>query len=328
MDRLSSKVFPQIILTIIIAAFTAAAAFGQTGWSSRKIESSGDLVAVCFVNSKRGFVGGDAGYFAATNDGGATWTTQDIGTTDDINEIYFRNEKDGYLVAGGNLLITSDSGRTWRETTIFNAGEFKEGKPEFLSIRFADKNRGHAIGSVLNKNDQVIDSLMMRTVDGGATWQRIAVPSKRELFHMDFSGKADGWIVGDRGVILATSDGGVTWRLQDSGTTRALYNVDFQNDNVGYAVGGGGTILRTENGGNTWTATPAGVTSTLLRVDFADSSNGWIVGRDGVILRSSDKGKSWVKQNVPETANIYGLYMMKKKGWAVGQTGMLFEYER
>src|SRR5690606_19642425 len=88
---------------------------------------------------------------------GATWTTQDIGTTDDINEIYFRNEKDGYLVAGGNLLITSDSGRTWRETTIFNAGEFKEGKPEFLSIRFADKNRGHAIGSVLNKNDEDID---------------------------------------------------------------------------------------------------------------------------------------------------------------------------
>src|SRR5690606_7123983 len=88
-DRLSSRVFPQIVLTALVITLAAAAAFGQTGWSSRQLESSGDLVAVCFVNSKRGFVGGDAGYFAATNDGGSTWTTQDIGTSDDINEIYF-----------------------------------------------------------------------------------------------------------------------------------------------------------------------------------------------------------------------------------------------
>jgi len=313
-------------LLVILTA--AAGTFAQSGWRSRKIDKAGDLVAVYFINAKRGFIAGDDGFLAVTNDGGSNWKKHEIGTRENINEIYFRNDKNGYLVAGRKLFITSDSGNTWRETVIFNAGEFKEGVPEFLSIRFADKNRGHAIGSVLNKKDEVIDSLVMRTDDGGATWHRIKVPSKRELFHLDFSGRSDGWIVGDHGVILATNDGGVSWRLQNSGTTRALYNVDFQNDNIGYAVGGGGTILRTENGGENWITSPSNIRSTLLRVDFADNNNGWIVGRDGTVLRSSDKGRTWVQQASNTKTHIYGLFMMKKTGWAVGQNGSLFEYDR
>ncbi len=306
----------------------AAGGFAQNGWRSRNIDKAGDLVAVCFINSKRGFIAGDDGFLAVTNDGGERWTKQEIGTNENINEIYFRNDENGYLVAGRKLFITSDSGNSWRETVIFNAGEFREGVPEFLSIRFSDKNRGHAIGSVLNKKDEVIDSLVMRTEDGGQTWQRIKVPSKRELFHLDFSGKSDGWIVGDRGMILVTHDGGLSWKEQRSGTTRALYSVDFQNDEIGYTVGGGGTILRTENGGETWVISPTSIKSNLLRVDFTDSKNGWIIGRDGTVLRSSDKGKTWVQQATNTKAHIYGLYMMKKAGWAVGQNGLLFEYDR
>ena len=324
MTRFSTN---SIIILLFIFA-TAVSGFAQNGWRSRKIEKAGDLVAVDFINSKRGFIAGDDGFLAVTNDGGVSWTKQDIGTQENINEIYFRNEKNGYLVAGRKLFITADSGNSWRETVIFSAGEFREGVPEFLSIRFADKNRGHAIGSVLNKKDEVIDSLVMRTDDGGQTWHRIKVPSKRELFHLDFSGKSDGWIVGDHGIILATRDGGISWKPQNWGTVRALYNVDFQYDNIGYAVGGGGTILRTENGGETWVTSSSNVMSTLLRVDFADSKNGWIVGRDGTVLRSSDKGKTWLQQASNTKAHIYGLYMMKKTGWAVGQNGILFEYDR
>jgi photosystem II stability/assembly factor-like uncharacterized protein len=81
------------------------------------------------------------------------------------------------------------------------------------------------------------------------TWRRQIAPTKAELFHLDFSGNSHGWIVGDKGVILATTDRGESWTLQNSGTNRALFAVDFRDDNEGYAVGGGGTILRTIDGG-------------------------------------------------------------------------------
>ena len=98
----------------------------------------------------------------------------------------------------------------------------------------------------------VVDSLVMRTEDGGDTWQRVGVPSKKELLHLDFNGSSHVWAVGDDGLIIYSSDGGATWRMQLSGTNKALYNVNFRDDNEGFAVGKSGTILRTENGGATW----------------------------------------------------------------------------
>jgi len=298
----------------------------QGRWSPNRAATGGDLVAVCFTSANRGFVAGDNGYLASTSDGGRTWNKYPLNTTEDINEIYFRNDDNGYLVAGKKMYVTRDAGQTWQETKIFQAGDFKTGTPEFLSIRFADKKRGMVVGSVLNREGDVIDSLVMRTEDGGETWQRLSVPSKTELFHLDFHGSSHGWIVGDEGVILATSDAGASWRLQASRTSLPLYNVDFRDDDEGYAVGKSGTILRTENGGANWLPVATNFRETFLRVDFADDKNGWIVGYSGTILRSSDKGKSWIRQESNTKANLYGLFMGKKYGFAVGAAGSIIEY--
>jgi len=297
-------------------------------WRAHSPAAKGDLVAIHFTSSSRGFIAGDGGYLASTSDGGRTWRQHPLSTTEDINEIYFRNEDNGYLVAGRKLFMTSDGGNSWLETNIFGALDFRTSTPILLSIRFADRRRGLAVGSVLNAKGNVIDSLVMRTVDGGVTWQRVIVPSKAELFHLDFDGSSHGWIVGDKGLITATTDGGDTWYVQRSGTTNALYNVDFRDEDEGYAVGEQGTILRTENGGRTWEQVRSAFPGTFMRVDFADDKNGMIVGHRGVILRSSDKGRTWVKMESGTTRNLYGLHIEKKYGFAVGAGGLLVEYLR
>ena len=298
-------------------------------WKAHSTETNGDLVAIYFTSSTKGFVAGDGGYLASTSDGGKTWRKYSLNTTENINEIYFRNDNNGYLVAGRKLFITSDGGESWRETVIFRASDFKDGIPEFLSIRFADKKLGLAIGSVLNrKGDAVLDSLVMRTDDGGETWRRVIVPSKTELFHLDFNGSSHGWIVGDKGLILHTTNGGVSWEVQKSGVTRALFNVDFRDDDFGFAVGGGGTILRTEDGGRNWERIITQFPETFKRVDFADDKNGWIVGHKGAILRSSDRGRTWVKQQSSTAKDLYGLYMVKRYGWAVGAGGTIIEHQK
>lgn len=316
------------IICSFILVFTFGT-FAQSGWSSRRTgDARVDLVAVYFTSSNRGFVAGDGGYLASTNDGGKTWTKYPLNTTEDINEIYFRNDDNGYLVAGKLLFITKDGGQTWQPTRIFREADFPKGAPEFLSIRFADKKRGIVIGSILNKAGDVIDSLVFRTEDGGETWQRINVPTKKELIHADFNGKSHVWAVGDGGVILRSEDGGLNWQTQNSGTTNPLFNVDFRNDEQGFVVGKSGIVLRTENGGATWQSIDTNFRDTFLRVDFTDDKNGWIVGYSGLILRSADRGKTWVRQESGTAANLYGLFMEKKFGWAVGSGGTLLSYRK
>lgn len=297
----------------------------------QRVNTDGDLVTVFFTSSERGWIAGDNGYLASTTDAGKTWTRYPLNTTDDIYEIYFRNDDNGYLVAGRKMFITRDAGRNWQETRIFRSGDFGNATPDFLSIRFSDKKRGYVIGSLFRRvagEDIVVDSLLMRTEDGGDTWQRIKLPTKTELFHIDFNGNARGWIVGDAGLILATADEGRTWTKQSSGTTMALYNVDFRDDDEGYIVGKSGTILRTENGGSSWHRVTTAFKDTAMRVDFADDKNGWIVGYAGNILRSSDKGKSWIRQDSNTAERLYGLFMDKKYGWAVGAKGTVLQFKK
>lgn len=322
------SVLKKIILLGFLTIVSASVARAQTNWSVAKAETNVDLVAVFFTSSERGFVAGDKGYFAFTTDGGRSWAKQTIDTTDDINEIYFRNNDNGYVVAGKKMFSTTDGGRGWREIKIYNPKDFKNATPDFLSVRFADKKRGIVVGSLFNKDDEVVDSIVMRTEDGGETWQRILVPSKRELYHLDFADSSRGWIVGDKGLILVTYNGGTDWQTQTAGTDKALYNVDFRDKDNGFAVGGKGTILRTENGGETWTTVKTAFPNTFKRVNFTDDKNGFVVGSGGAILYSADKGRTWAKQESDVKNNLYGLFMTKKYGWAVGAKGAIVKYQR
>jgi photosystem II stability/assembly factor-like uncharacterized protein len=300
----------------------------QQGWILSQKIGSGDLVSVYFTSENDGWIAGDGGYLARTADGGRTWIKQNINTRENINEIYFRGDDNGYILAGNKIFISKDKGATWRETLIIELSELKGLTPEFLSVRFVNRRRGYIVGSVANRNEVVVDSLVLQTNDGGESWRRIPVPTKAELFHLDFVGDDYGWIVGDGGVIIATTDGGGSWQTQISGTDRALRNVDFRDKDNGHAVGGRGVILRTEDGGRTWRKATTAYAESFFRVIFPDDKNGFIVGRGGVILRTDDRGRSWVKMDGKTSEPLYGLFMAKKYGWAVGGSGVVLRYQR
>lgn len=327
----SDGLFFRFFLAVIYLFIFFHPADAQTGWTRLAAPGEVDLVAVYFTSSETGWVAGDGGFLAVTGDGGRSWRRVELNTTEDINEIYFRNDNNGYLVAGRKMFITNDGGKSWNETRIYRPGEFRNLTPEFLSIRFADKKRGIAVGSLLRKvrNEEiVVESLVMRTEDGGESWLRVNVPTKAELFHLDFDGSSRVWIAGDGGVILHSGDGGRTFVRQNTGTRQPIYNVDFRDSRNGYAVGKAGTILRTENGGEIWEKVNSRFNESLMRVDFADDKNGWIVGYRGTILRSSDRGKTWIRQESGTEENFYGLFMSKKNGWAVGAKGLILTYTR
>jgi photosystem II stability/assembly factor-like uncharacterized protein len=300
----------------------------EPGWIATRLPSADqDLNTVFFLDSKRGWIGGDDGFLSRTDDGGRTWVRQDVGISNAINDIYFRDKEDGFLIAGNTILVTSDSGTRWTQARRFLPAEFDGAAVELYSVRFSSKNKGWVVGSV-SKGDRVIDSILVYTDDGGTSWQRQRVPSKTELIHIDFDNDRRGWIVGAGGVIINTLDGGTTWNIQKSGTSATLYHVEFRNDKRGWAVGERGTILKTIDGGNTWTPVTANVRSTLLSVEFVNDDDGWAVGRSGAIVRSDDGGLTWIQQDSTVKENLYALYFHKKIGWAVGGNGLILRYER
>ncbi len=318
------------LVTVSFVFILALSAFPQENWQIRRGDGAGDLISVFFTSSSTGWIAGDEGYLAETRDGGNSWRKRSLSTAANINEIYFRNDDNGYLVAGRKMFVTDDGGRNWKEALIVNPDEFRDGIPEFLSIRFNSKKQGFIVGSIIDRKDDdvVIGSLVLRTDDGGENWTRIPVPAKVELFHLDFDGKSRGWIVGDKGTILSTKDNGETWDIQESGTKEVLYNVDFRDENDGYVVGTNGLIIRTEDGGSNWLRVASPVTSTLFRVDFADDKNGWIVGARGSILRTDDKGNTWRLESSNTTNHLYGLFVNRSYGFSVGKDGIILGFKK
>jgi photosystem II stability/assembly factor-like uncharacterized protein len=299
----------------------------QGEWNAKRIPSGGrDLNAVYFNDSKRGWIGGDQGYLARTEDGGVSWNQQRLPTQNSINDVYFVSKEKGFVLAGETIFTTADNGLVWQQSRSFAPAEFDGGAPELYSLRFDGKKRGWVVGSV-SRGDSVVDSILAITRDGGASWQLLQAPSRQELIHIDFVDDKNGWIVGAGGAILQTTDAGESWTRQDSGTTLTLYHVDFRNKKQGLAVGERGTILATNNGGVTWSKmiSPAG--GTLLSVQFVSEDEAWIIGRGGVILKSGDGGQSWFEQKSGTTQNLYAMFMSKKDGWVVGNDGLMLIYK-
>lgn len=326
LSSMKKKLIP-ILIVVCLAVCATAVSEAQSGWTVRRLPSGGrDLNAVYFNDSKRGWIGGDEGYLARTEDSGVTWTEQRLPTRNSINDVYYVSKEKGFVLAGETIFSTSDSGLIWQQAHTFSPADFRGAVPELYSLRFDGKKRGWVVGSV-SRGEVVEDSILAITRDGGASWQVLQAPSRQELIHIDFVDDKNGWIVGAGGAILRTTDAGESWSRQDSGTALTLYHIDFRNKKQGLAVGERGTILSTENSGETWSkvASPAG--ATLLSVQFVSEDDAWIIGRGGAVLRSGDGGRTWVEQESGVKQNMYAMFMMKKTGWVVGSDGLILIYK-
>ena len=150
---------------------------------------------------------------------------------------------------------------------------------------------GYAVGA---------NSIIIKTTDGGGTWNAINPFSSGTLYGVYFSDVNTGTVVGDNGLILRTTDGGGTWTQQQSGVGISLRGVFFSGGNKGVIVGLG-NILRTTNGGTVWISKPS---NNLYRVSFADANNGFAVGYNDKILRTTDGGQSWASQSFIDGINF------------------------
>jgi photosystem II stability/assembly factor-like uncharacterized protein len=172
---------------------------------------------------------------------------------------------------------------------------------------------------------------MMRTLDGGATWEAWEMGAHATLLVDTYFTDADhGWVVGGkasvpnptrqhvRAVVLRTEDGGRTWVDKAAPLVAQLplgewgWKIHFIDERVGYVALESferAAVLKTTNGGDSWTRIdvedPQGNVN-LEGVGFVDENTGWVGGwgvakvgdpRAGFSSATSDGGKTWQNAN-------------------------------
>jgi len=161
---------------------------------------------------------------------------------------------------------------------------------------------------------------VLRTVDGGTTWEKLIVPGAESLDFRDVHGVSSrvayamsaGPAENGQARIYRTADGGQQWTLQWSDTTKGVFldGIAFWDSSHGFAfsdpVDGQFVILRTDNG-TTWErVNPANIPPPLpgeaafaasgTSVAVAGRTHGWIAtggGREARVLRTVDRGRTW-----------------------------------
>jgi len=171
------------------------------------------------------------------------------------------------------------------------------------------------------------DSTVLRTADGGATWQKLRVTTDRLDFRdIDAIDARTAYVLsignGPASRIYKTIDAGATWTLQfKNDDPKAFYDaMSFWDAEHGIVMGdsidGQFCIMTTENGGRNWVRVPASALPPALPNEgaFAASgtniavfgeNNAWIgtgAGAKARVLRTHDRGRTWAIAETPLSA--------------------------
>lgn len=144
---------------------------GGVTWVAKEAGSIavGNYNAVHFADRSYGIAVGVADVVALTNNGGESWTAGTAtGSAAALNTCWRFNKNRALIgTANGRLYQTLDAGVTWTRITGF----FGDGVGEVRSICFINDHQG-----LMTKNSAAVVGTMLRTNDGGYTWETMTTP--------------------------------------------------------------------------------------------------------------------------------------------------------
>lgn len=261
--------------------------------------------------------------FACFQTVSAGWTKQKSNTLAWLHDVYFLNEQTGWIAGSdGTLLATKDGGTTWTKNKNLNGDNFRQ-------VYFTDEQNGWLLCErdlfALGANSP---SYLLKTSDGGATWERIefANNQRKRLTKIFFNKYDAGSAIGENGAFYAMNREGKIWKPQPSPAKFLLSDGLFVGEWNGVIVGAGGSIFYTEDAGLTWLKASifGEQNAKLSSVFFINQKTGWTVGAEGKIYQTINGGKVWRTQKSNIVKDLKSVFFTNTaEGWAVGNEGTM-----
>jgi K319L-like, PKD domain len=169
------------------------------------------------------------------------------------------------------IYVTDDGGQTLtmaelNGTTLINM---------LMAMQFVDDQLGYAVG---------MPQLMVRTQDGGFTWNKIPSPGNLVTFYndLDFINPMTGVVVSgypedDMKLTTSGSDPFAQWERLEH-IARSVKDPVYRMERTTGGKGTQGKAWRTDDGGATWELVLDTPTDNLLKIDMIDEQRGWIIG--------------------------------------------------
>ena len=300
-----------------------------------------------------------SGEILKTTDGGANWrrTFQTPLIPPSNRAVYLRclafsdalNGWAGTLTRERRLFRTRDGGESW-----LRVENLPPGAPVKICGLFAASDKV-IYGS--GTNDPTDGAAIIKTTDGGASWQLITMaPHASSLIDIHFRSEDEGFVVGGlsnspepnydnlRPVILHTQDGGQSWTDRIAGMQAQFpegtwgWKIQFLDHSTGFVSLENLTqafIMKTTDGGQSWSRIAVTDNANLEGIGFLDASVGWVGGwgdetfSSGRSSFTADGGTTWTN------ADEIGLFINRfrflgspaRLGYASGRTVYRFVSE-
>jgi photosystem II stability/assembly factor-like uncharacterized protein len=180
----------------------------------------------------------------------------------------------------GHVLVSRDGGGTWLQADVPT-------RALLTGVFMLDERNGWAVGH---------DEVVVRTLDGGQTWQRVheAPEHEKPLLDVWFADARRGLAYGG---LLATADGGDTWEPRN-----VLGDDDFHLNQIAAAADGAlylaaesGHLYRSDDAGATWQALPSPYEGSFFGLLPLSDGGLLAFGLRGHLYRSPDRGATWAQ---------------------------------
>ncbi len=244
----------------------------------------------------------------------------------------FTDPSNGWMLGFTDLIRTTDAGQTWaammppvppNAEEVFAAAAFPDADTIVLSSRLyvpgiphanylrSSQNGGQTWSQFATPSNKEIkeirfqggarravavgdNGLILRTTNGGLTWQTSASGTTQDLTTLAWQDAQTVYALrgGQSGPVLKSTNGGASWQTITSPFPAGTVAVAFLTPQLGL-VHAGTQLHRTTNGGVTWQVVVTGVPSAFWtdvkdKFSFSSPQHGWYNG-----YITQDSGRTW-----------------------------------
>ena len=302
-----------LICSLICTPVQCAAAGSprRIDWKIQQFFPNVKINRIRFQGHSVGWLAGDDGLLAQSDDGGHRWRRVQItGETSPLVDIAEADPRTIYVSTPGHLERSSDAGRTWARLSY--GGALREDET-IVGIVFVDAEHGFAVGA---------EGAVLVTTDGAKSWRRAPL-MKTQGTNGVAQGGGKVWVVGDGGSVSVSANRGASWQARHKGN-RNIFEVAVAP--TGRVVIGDvdGNLDFSDDEGLTWTTGREGNQLTTLGLGFSGNI-GWATDEKW-FYTTRDFGQTWHQTTIPGAGEVWtAVFADARYGLAGDQNGVMFE---